>query len=183
MPITANELTALYREHAAAMVAYLTRRTFDPQIALDLVGETFAIAFEQRDRFTGDAATAGRPWLGGIANNLLNDYFRSGQIEQRAMRRLHVRSQPVGAEEYDRIVELAGLSAERVRVRAALERLAPDHRRAVSLRVVDELSYPEVAQALAVSEQVARARVSRALRKLREILESTEISEVEHATR
>lgn len=182
MPIDGIQLTALYREHATAMVAYLTRRTFDPQIALDLVGETFAVAFERRERFVGETAEAGRPWLNGIANNLLNDYFRSGKIERRAMDRLGVPSQAVSDGEYERIEELAGVADARDRVRVAMTRLDPDHRRAIGLRVVDELPYPEVAAALNVSEQVARARVSRALRKLRVILEETDLDEVEYAT-
>jgi RNA polymerase sigma-70 factor (ECF subfamily) len=36
----------------------------------------------------------------------------------------------------------------------------------VRLRVVDELPYPDVAARLGISEQAARARVSRALRAL-----------------
>ena len=46
--------------------------------------------------------------------------------------------------------------------------LSFDQREALELRIVKELPYPEVAIALGVSEQTARARVSRALRALRE---------------
>lgn len=172
MPLTSPQLTELYRLHASAMVAYLTRRTFDPQVALDLVGETFAVAFERRHRFKGDPATGGRPWLNGIASNLLSDYFRSGGIELRAMNRLGVRAQEMHPDEYERIEELAGIHDQRERAREALNELAPADRHTIELRVVDELSYAEIASALHVSEQTARARVSRALGKLRIALES-----------
>ena len=48
----------------------------------------------------------------------------------------------------------------------ALAELGPEQREAVRLRVVDELGYPAVAARLGVSEQTARARVSRGLRAL-----------------
>ena len=50
--------------------------------------------------------------------------------------------------------------------REHLGRLAPTQRSAVELRVVRELPYPDVADRLGISEQAARARVSRALRAL-----------------
>ena len=48
--------------------------------------------------------------------------------------------------------------------------LPPDQRRAIELRIVEDLAYEEMAAVLAVSEQVARARVSRALRALARML-------------
>ena len=51
-------------------------------------------------------------------------------------------------------------------VQGALAELGPQQREAVRLRVVDELGYPAVAARLGVSEQTARARVSRGLRAL-----------------
>ena len=50
-------------------------------------------------------------------------------------------------------------------VQGALAELGPEQREAVRLRVVDELGYPAVAARLGVSEQTARARVSRGLRR------------------
>jgi RNA polymerase sigma factor (sigma-70 family) len=53
-----------------------------------------------------------------------------------------------------------------VMVLAALETLAPEQREALRLRVVMELGYPAVAARLGISQQAARARVSRGLRAL-----------------
>ncbi|MFY9488789.1 MAG: sigma-70 family RNA polymerase sigma factor [Solirubrobacterales bacterium] len=172
--LTGNDLTMLYDRHATQMVAGLTRRTFDPQIALDIVGETFAVAFEKRARFKGDPETGGRAWLNGIAANLLNDFYRAGQIEQRAMQKLGVPTRELESAEIERIEELAGTAAARGTVRAALGELSDEQRAAIELRVVEELPYPEVAAVLAVTEQVARARVSRGLRRLREFLDAAE---------
>jgi RNA polymerase sigma-70 factor (ECF subfamily) len=69
------------------------------------------------------------------------------------------------------IEERAGLADLRARVRAELERLSAEQREALRLRVVEERSYEEVADALGISEQAARARVSRGLRALAQSLE------------
>jgi RNA polymerase sigma factor (sigma-70 family) len=74
-------------------------------------------------------------------------------------------------------VEVArDLTAERVA--AAFDELAPDQRDALRLRVIDERSYPDLAVALGVSEQTARARVARALRRIADAVETTGHSEV-----
>ena len=87
------------------------------------------------------------------------------------MRRLGIDVPVVEPDEIVRIEELAGLDSLRGAVSEHYERLAADQREAVKLRVIDELPYPEVAAALAVSEQTARARVSRGLRRLAAALE------------
>jgi RNA polymerase sigma-70 factor (ECF subfamily) len=66
----------------------------------------------------------------------------------------------------ERLEDLAALGDLRRRVAALLHDLPADARRALDLRVVQELGYDAVAAALGVSEQTARARVSRALRAL-----------------
>ena len=53
----------------------------------------------------------------------------------------------------------------------AYQSLSPDQRDALTLRVVEGRPYPEVASALSCTEQAARARVSRALRRLGDLLE------------
>ena len=52
--------------------------------------------------------------------------------------------------------------------------LPEDQRRAVELRVVDEYGYADVAGTLGVSEQMARARVSRGLRALAHFLQDAD---------
>ena len=48
----------------------------------------------------------------------------------------------------------------------ALESLREEHREALKFRVIEQLSYPEVARRLSCSEDNARQRVSRGLRRL-----------------
>ena len=68
--------------------------------------------------------------------------------------------------DYERIVQLAGLSELRSIIAEEFSRLRRDQQTAIHLRVVEELPYPEVAERLSISEQTARARVSRGLRQL-----------------
>ena len=56
------------------------------------------------------------------------------------------------------------------RLDAALESLPAGQRHALELRVVDELPYERVAEALDCSETAARLRVMRALGKLARLL-------------
>lgn len=154
----------------------------DGQVAFDLVGETFAVAFEQRAKMRGTIDKVGRSWIFGIGNNLLNDFFRSGQIERRAMQRLGLSPILVPDDQMERIDQLAGTARLREAVSIALNGLPEKYREAVQLRVVKELPYEAIASSLCVSEEVARARVSRGLRQLRELVNENENDEVmEHA--
>jgi RNA polymerase sigma-70 factor (ECF subfamily) len=171
MALTGTDISTLYEAHSEAILRFVMRRTFDAQLSVDIVGETFATAFEQRRRHRGNTDAEAQAWLLAIASNLLKMYFRSGAIERRAMKRLAVEPVVVPDDEIVRIEALAGSAELRALVRDALAELSTEQRQAVRLRIVDELPYPLVAEKLEVSEDVARARVSRGLKKLRDRME------------
>ena len=50
MSLDASEMIALYDRHARELVGFFARRTGDPQLALDLLGDTFLAAFAARER-------------------------------------------------------------------------------------------------------------------------------------
>jgi RNA polymerase sigma-70 factor (ECF subfamily) len=168
-----EQLAAAYRRDGRRLLVWLTRRTYDAQLAVDLVGETYARALESRRRYTGDPADADAlaAWTWGIARNVLQDALRRGRAERRALRRLGAEPPPLEPEELRRIEELAELGSLRAALAGALEELSFEQREAVRLRIVDELAYPVVAARLGISEQAARARVSRGLRILATALE------------
>ena len=174
--LDADLLAAAYERDARRLLVFFTRRTYDAQLAVDLVGETYARAFELRRRFKGDAhdADALAAWTFGIGRNVLNEELRRGAVERRALRRAGVQPPLLDAEELGRIEELAALGELRAAVAAALAELAADQREAVRLRVVEELDYAAVAGRLGISEQAARARVSRGLRALGAALDGFE---------
>lgn len=171
MHLTTTHMSMLYERHSAALLRYFMRRTFDHQVAVDMVGETFAVALENRKKFRGDSLDAARSWLYGIGTNLLNDYFRSGQIERRAMERLQMQQVAPNDDDIARIDDLAEIADLRGAVATALTGLDSDYRAAVQLRVIDQCDYDEIASRLGVSEQAVRARVSRGLKKLRSAID------------
>jgi RNA polymerase sigma factor (sigma-70 family) len=163
-----DRLAAAYERDGRRLLVFFTRRTYDARLAIDLVAETYARAFERRRRFAADPDDhdALAAWIFGIARNVLHEALRRGSAERRALRRLGIAPPQLDADEQARIEDLAALGELRTAVRGALAELGPEQREAVRLRVVDELGYPAIARRLGISEQAARARVSRGLRAL-----------------
>jgi RNA polymerase sigma factor (sigma-70 family) len=163
-----QHLTAAYERDARRLLIWLTRRTYDGQLAVDLVGETYARAWESRRRFQGtpDDPEALAAWTFGIARHVLADALRRGRTERAALARLQVEPPRLAPDELARLEDLAELGSLRAALAVALEDLSPEQRDAVRLRVVDELDYPAIARRLGISEDAVRARVSRGLRTL-----------------
>ncbi len=155
-----------YDMHASALLAYLARRVFDADVALDLMSETFAQAYAGRGRFRGSTEEAATAWLYTIAKRQVTRYLKKGAAEQRALARLGIEPPELDEEQRERIEELADLEGLRMAVRVELERLSVRTRDALELKVIRQLSYPEVAGRLGISEEAARTRVSRGLRAL-----------------
>jgi RNA polymerase sigma factor (sigma-70 family) len=158
--------SAFYRRHERALLRFFARQVYDPQLALDLTAEAFAQAFRGRKRFRGASQGEETAWLQTIARRQLARYYRRGRVERAALQRLGIELPSASPVELERVEELAGLETARAAVREGLSTLSSDQREALQLRIVEELPYPEVAERLGVSEQTARARVSRALRAL-----------------
>jgi RNA polymerase sigma factor (sigma-70 family) len=161
-----EEFSAFYDAYSDRVLTFLARRVLDPEVAFDLLSETFAKALERQVQFRGNSAAEEQAWLFSIARSEVSHYWRSGRVERAALQRFAVTVPALGEAELDRIEALAGLSAMDHTLLGALDALPDDQRRAVTLRVIDERSYADVAAALDVSEPTARARVSRGLRTL-----------------
>jgi RNA polymerase sigma factor (sigma-70 family) len=174
-------VSALYRRHGEALLLFFVRRTTDIELALDLWAETFAQALAGRRRYRGRSDEEAAGWLYGIARRQLALYYRRGRAERRALDRLRIERPPCDESLEAEIARRAGLAELRRELALALATLSDDTRRALELRVVDELPYAEVARRLEVSEPTARARVSRGLRALGEILDPITVSEVNRA--
>jgi RNA polymerase sigma-70 factor, ECF subfamily len=159
-----------YDEHGRDLVRFFARRLIDAEAALDLTAETFAQAFAGRRSFRGRSDEEARAWLYTIAHRQLAGYLRRGYVDREGREKLGVQLQPAGAEELARVEELADLRGLRASIAAGLETLSAEQREAVTLRVVAELPYPELAARLQITEPTARARVSRALRALRAVM-------------
>jgi RNA polymerase sigma factor (sigma-70 family) len=170
----AEGVLALYDRLARDLLGFFARRTRDPHVALDLLSETFLAAFEHRDQCRADTEREAAAWLYRIAANQLAAHYRRGAIERRAAERLAAALRDPTAAEVSAIERLADADADDAGVLTrALEGLSGDQRAAVQARVLDERSYAAVSRDLGVSQQVARARVSRGLRALRRAVAAT----------
>ncbi|HEY1688219.1 MAG TPA: RNA polymerase sigma factor [Solirubrobacteraceae bacterium] len=167
MTLTSADIAQLFDSFAEELLAFYVRRTLLPDVSVELLAETFASAFVAREQCRASDLQGQRAWLYGIAHNQLADYFRRGRVERQALERLGVDPRGLTDAEYDRIED--ELSSQQVHelLNAELESLPVEQQDALRLRVIEELPYDEVARSLGVSEQAARARVSRGLRALR----------------
>jgi RNA polymerase sigma factor (sigma-70 family) len=160
----------LYERHAEPILRFFARRTLDPETAAELTAETFAEAFASRQRFR-DRGLGVSGWLYGIARHQLAKFFRTGAVDSRARSRLQIPEREVSTEDYERIEELIDFEKVGRAIGQALGVLSEEQREALTLRVIDGHTYREVAETLRCSEEVARARVSRGLRRLGQALE------------
>lgn len=94
----------IFDRHFDAVFGYLVRRVGRSH-ADDLASATFTVAFERRSRFRTDATTA-RPWLLGIATNLLRNERRAERRALRTLGSLHTSSAAVGPIESSDLVQL-----------------------------------------------------------------------------
>jgi RNA polymerase sigma factor (sigma-70 family) len=161
-----REIIELYDAHARELVGFFARRTGDPHAALDLLGETFLVAFEQRRACRAGSDRERAAWLFRIAANKLTDQYRRGASERRVTARLAGDLRALTDHEQAAIQRLAESSEHTDGLRAAFDGLSSEQREALQLRVIDEHPYQRVSRELGISEPAARARVSRGLRTL-----------------
>jgi RNA polymerase sigma factor (sigma-70 family) len=155
-----------YVENVQRVIVFFTRRTLDAEVALDLTGETFALALQRRRQFRGRSIAEAEAWLFAIARSQLSHFWRRGVAERKALEQVGIDAPSVAQSELERIEELAGLPDLRRRVQHAMAGLQPQQAYAVLQRIVAEREYDDLAEELGVSQDVVRARVSRGLRAL-----------------
>lgn len=162
----ADAFAVFYERWEGPILAWLQRRTQDPELAVDLCGEVFASALGAADRFIGAGSGSAAAWLFTIARNTLLTSLRRGRVEEHARRRLEA-WEPVLLHEID-LDAIVELESDGPALMAALENLPDRQRDAVRARILEERPYPEIAQQLACSELVVRKSVSRGLKALRD---------------
>ena len=158
----------VFDRHFAVVHRYLARRVGRSR-ADDLAAQTFVVAFARRGIFDQSVASA-RPWLLGIATNLMRNELRAEQRLLRALARLESGSTGDLAEEVERSLARASAVAEVAQVASTLGALDPDQRDVLLLYAWGDLSYKQIASALAVPIGTVRSRLSRARSALKRAL-------------
>ncbi len=156
--------TVFYERHVDVVLAFLRRRTSSPEVAADLMAETFAAALLALHADTEpEQLEVPVAWLLGIARNKLFESYRRGRVEAAAREKLGL--EPLVLDDSD--LALVDELSESDLVNQLADLLPPDQLQALRARVIDEREYDEIARDLDCSEAVVRKRVSRALSTLR----------------
>jgi RNA polymerase sigma factor (sigma-70 family) len=140
---------------------YLARR-LGASTADELAAETFTVAFRNWDRL--DPGRPVRPWLYGIAANLVRHHWRKEQRMLRAYARTGV--DPVVADE-QAAVERVDAQALQRELAEALAALRPAEREILLLHAWAELSDAEIADAIGLPVGTVKSRLSRTRERLR----------------
>jgi RNA polymerase sigma factor (sigma-70 family) len=161
-----DRFAEIFDRHYPDIHGYASRR-LGPSLADDVAAETFLIAFDRRRHFDLAHASA-RPWLYGIASNLIARHHRAEVRQYRALARAGSLETVAGhAERVDGQVDAA---AQRARLAAALVEIAERDREVLLLVAWAQLSCEEAASALGIPAATARSRLHRARRKTRAAL-------------
>jgi RNA polymerase sigma factor (sigma-70 family) len=162
-----EDFAALFDRHAVAVHRYLARRV-GHSAADDLLAQTFLVAFERRhsyDRARPDA----RPWLYGIASNLLRRHQRDEVTQYQVYQKTGV--DPVLIESHAaRVDSQVDAGAAAIQMAGALAALRAGERDVLLLYAWGDLSYAEVAAALDIPLGTVRSRLHRARTAIRAAL-------------
>ena len=164
-----ERFAVLFDRHAPHIHRYLARRA-GRQVADDLVAETFLTAFAKRDRYDLGYSDA-RPWLYGIATNLVGQHRRD-EARQYRIRQGAV-TEPEVPDHADRVAAGVTAQATRALLDTALAALSAGDRDVLLLIAWEQLTYQEVSRALAIPAGTVRSRLHRARTKVRQVLAGT----------
>ena len=155
----------LYRRMYPTMLAFAERRLASRDAATAAVSEAMARAVASIERFS-DQGSGPEGWIFGILRHVVLD----------ANRRSYRRAKPVAGD-----IEVSGDHAdglvaadERAALRRALGRLTARERDLLELKVVGGLSSADVAAALGMRPGAVRMAQTRALGRLRQLLEESD---------
>jgi RNA polymerase sigma factor (sigma-70 family) len=161
-----DRFSEIFDRHYTDIHAYASRR-LGPSLADDVAAETFLIAFDRRRRYDS-AQPSARPWLFGIASNLIARHHRAEVRQYRALARAGAIEAVDGHAE--RVNGRVDAAAQRARLAAALVEIAERDREVLLLVAWAQLSCEEAARALGIPAATARTRLHRARRKTRAAL-------------
>jgi RNA polymerase sigma-70 factor (ECF subfamily) len=145
-------LLAIYDRALPQVFGYLRARVGNEASAEDLTAETFLAAVQAIQREAVPRLTVA--WLVGVARHKLVDHWRRQGREERGLRLL--------AGEEDEAVDDRDERFERAHTREVLDALGAHHRAALTLRYLDGLSVPEVAELLDRTVHATEALLVRA---------------------
>ena len=155
----ADAFTALFARHRAPLYGYVLRMVRRREVADEVFQEAFLSVHRARATWSAAEGTF-RSWLYRIATNAIRDRNRRQS-----------RKPEVLGQDWDIVTRDA--PTDRIGLERALAALPENLRDAFLLGGVQGMDHNEIAAALDISPENARARVSRARARLRELLEES----------
>jgi RNA polymerase sigma-70 factor, ECF subfamily len=156
-PDDADAFTAMYRQHYARVYAYAVSRA-GRQLADEVVGETFLVAWRRRTAVPGEPL----PWLLGVARNVVRERYRAEVRQQSIAAELRAWA----GEQELQAADVADGVAHRAAVLAALSRLSEDDRELLTLLAWHGLSAGEAARVVGCTPATFAVRLHRARKRL-----------------
>lgn len=163
-----TSLTELWRQHRAALRAYIARRVREAAAVDDILQEVFLKAHTSLHTVKSPGSVSA--WLYRIAAHAVADHYRSRRPAEALPEQL-----AAPAPERDAIVELAAC------LRPLIDALPPGYRDALVLSELDGLPQRVVAERLGLSLSGAKSRVQRGRAQLHRLL--TECCDIETGRR
>ena len=156
-------MTALYTEHYAVLLSFVSRYVHDRHKAEDLVQETLLRAWRHIGHLDPDPGRT-RSYLLTIARNVVTNAWRAEQRRPHLVADDDAVQAAPSADNVDQLVE-GWLVAE------ALERLSADHRAVVQAMYYEGQTVADAARQLSVPEGTVKSRAYYAVRALRQAFE------------
>ncbi len=158
---------ALIADHAQALVAFAFRYTKDADVATDLVQDVFAALWERRETFVVRSSV--KAYLYAAVRNRALNALRHDDVAERFRERSRTNPanptvSPSTSNERAERNELA------LAVSGAFDALTPKARDVARLWFLEEMTQPEIAQALGLTLVAVGNHVLRAGKRLRALL-------------
>ena len=174
----ADAFEQLLLEHQKNVYNLCYRMAGNPDDAMDLSQETFLRAWRCLDQY--QFASAFSTWLYRLCSNICIDFLRRRRRQQTAPLTFEDAD---GEEQTYAVPDAQPLPEEQVELKltretlaAAMAQLLPEHRAVLQLRVVNEMSYEQIADVLDIQIGTVKSRLSRARNQLKKILERGNLS-------
>ena len=174
----ADAFEQLLLEHQKNVYNLCYRMAGNPDDAMDLSQETFLRAWRCLDQY--QFASAFSAWLYRLCSNICIDFLRRRRRQQTVPLTFEDAD---GEEQTYAVPDVQPLPEEQVELKltretlaAAMAQLLPEHRAVLQLRVVNEMSYEQIADVLDIQIGTVKPRLSRARNQLKKILERGNLS-------
>ena len=165
-PVAIELLTTEFKPLYALVYRYLCHRFFDSELAEEFTAQTFYNAARWMRRIDPDIRVL-RVWLLRTATNLANTHYRRRRVRDAFLRTIGSSQPTQTAPDSSQDAETG---PQPLHVRAALQALRPKYQTVVVLRYYTELSFADIGAIVGCREDAVRARLSRAVRELRQCL-------------